>query len=145
MNLVGSAVSSYPSTPAPRSSCATLVTLSIRLLTVVTRHRRRGRGLGLVAAADLEDDLHVVAGAPSADAPVEIVLGRGADEVVIVAREELESAGLRRERPEGDGKVHRSARLVADRYYPRTRIRYPTGLVLLLGHLQKASKGGKEY
>lgn len=76
-----------------------------------------------------------MAGAPSADAPVEIVLGRGADEVVIVAREELEAPGLWRERPEGDGEVHHFARLVAHRYYPRTGVRYPTRLVLLLGHL----------
>lgn len=102
---------------------------------VVARCRRRGGGLGLVSAADLEDDLHVVAGAPSADAPVKIVLGRGADEVVIVAREELEAPGLRRERPERDGEVHRFARLVAHRYHPRTRVRYPTCLVLLLGHV----------
>lgn len=110
-----------------------------RILTVVARCRRRG-GLSLVAAADLEDDLHVVAGAPSADAPVEIVLGRGADEVVIVAREELEAPRLRRERPERDGEVHRFARLVAHRYYPRTRVCYPTCLVLLLGHLQNAQE-----
>lgn len=76
-----------------------------------------------------------MAGAPSADAPVEVVLGRGADEVVIVAREELEASGLWRERPKGDGEVHHFARLVAHRYYPRIRVRYPTCLVLLLGHL----------
>lgn len=113
---------------------------SSRILTVVTRCRRRGGGLGLVAAADLEDNLHVVAGAPSTDAPVKIVLGRGADEVVIVAREEFEAPGLRRERPERDGEVHRFTRLVAHRYYPRTRVRYPTCLVLLLGHLQNAQE-----
>lgn len=109
----------------------------IRILTIVARRRRRGRGLGLIAAADLEDDLHVVAGAPSADAPVEVILGRGADEVVIVAREELETPGLRRERPEGDGEVHRFARLVAHRYHPWTRVRYPTCLILLLRHLHE--------
>lgn len=76
-----------------------------------------------------------MAGAPSADAPMEIVLGRGADEIVIVAREELEAPGLWCERPEGDGEVHRFARLVAHRYYSRTGIRYPTCLVLLLGHV----------
>lgn len=81
-----------------------------------------------------------MAGAPAADAPMEVVLGRGADEVVIVAWEELETTGLRRERPEGDGEVHRSARLVADRYYPRIGVRYPTCLVLLLGHLQNAEE-----
>lgn len=111
----------------------------LAILTIITRCRRRG-GLGFIAAADLEDDLHVVAGAPSADAPVKIILGRGADEVVIVAREEFEAPGLRRERPERDGEVHRFARLVAHRYYPRTRIRYPTCLVLLLGHLQNAQE-----
>lgn len=126
-----------------RSFCFSIIELvpfdsskrSLEILTVVTRCRR-GRGLGLVVAADLEDDLHVVTGAPSADAPVEIILGRGADEIVIVAREELEAPGLRRERPEGDGEVHHSVRLVAHRYYSRTGIRYPTCLVLLLGHLQ---------
>lgn len=81
-----------------------------------------------------------MAGAPAADAPVKIVLGRGADEVVIVAREELETTRLRRERPEGDGEIQRFARLVADRYYPRTGIRYPACLVLLLGHLQNAQE-----
>jgi len=76
-----------------------------------------------------------VAGAPSADAPMKIVLGRGADKVVIVARQEFEAPGLRRERPEGDGEVHRPAWLVAHRYHARTRIRYPTCLVLFFGHL----------
>lgn len=112
---------------------------SHRLLTVVARRRRRGRGLD-IGAADLEDNLHVVAGAPAADAPVEVVLGRGADEVVIVAREELQTIRLRRKRPEGDGEVHRFARLVADRYYPRTGVRYPACLVLLFGHLQNAEE-----
>lgn len=79
-------------------------------------------------------------GAPATDAPVKIVLGRGADEVVIVAREELETTRLRCKRPEGDSEVHHSARLVADRYYPRTGVRYPACLVLLLGHLQNAKE-----
>lgn len=102
---------------------------------VVARCRRRSGGLSLIAAADLEDDLHVVAGAPSANAPVKVILGRGADEVVIVAREEFEAPRLRRKRPKRDGKVHRFARLVAHCYYPRTRVRYPTCFVLLLGHV----------
>lgn len=77
-----------------------------------------------------------MAGAPSADAPVEIVLGRGADEVIIVAREEFEAPGLRRERPEGDGEVHRFAWLVTHRYHPRTWVRYSTRFIFLLGNLQ---------
>lgn len=77
-----------------------------------------------------------MAGAPSADAPVKIVLGRGADEVVIVPWEKFEAPGLRREWPEGDGEVHRSARFVTHRYYPWTWIRYTTRLVFLLGHLR---------
>jgi len=81
-----------------------------------------------------------VAGAPSADAPVKVVLGRGADEVVIVAREELEAPRLRREWPKRDGEIHRFARLIAHCYYPRTRVRYPTCFVLLLGHLQNAQE-----
>jgi hypothetical protein len=74
---------------------------------------------------------------------MKIVLGRGADEVVIVARQEFEAPGLRRERPEGDGEVHRPARLVAHRYHARTGIRYPTCLVLFLGHLR--SKPEKSF
>lgn len=112
------------------------LTRLFEILTVIARCRRRGRGLGIVAAADFEDDLHVVAGTPTADTPMQVVFGRGADEVVIVARKKLESSGLRRKRPEGDGKVHRSSRLIALRYYPRTGIRYPTRVIFLFGHLQ---------
>lgn len=82
-----------------------------------------------------------MAGAPAADTPVQIVLGRRADEVVIVTREEFETPGLRRERPERDGEVHRPFRPVALRYYPRTRIRYSTRVVLLLGHLRQKRPG----
>ena len=74
-------------------------------------------------------------GAAAPDAPVQVVLGRRADEVVVAARVELQAAGLRRERPERYREVHRLEGLVADRYDPRTRIRYPTRLVLLLRHL----------
>lgn len=79
-------------------------------------------------------------GAASADAPVQVLLGGGADEVVVAARMELQAAGLRRERPERYREVHRFKGLVADRYDPRTRIRYPTRFVLLFRHLQNNAR-----
>lgn len=100
---------------------------------IVARCRRGRGGVSVVAAANLEDYLHVVAGAPSTDTLVQIVLRRGADEVVIASWKELWTSGLRCERPEGDSEVQRLVGIVADRYAPRSRIRYPTCFVLLLG------------
>lgn len=64
-------------------------TIKRRILTIVARCSRRRRGVSLVAAAHLEDHLHVVTGASSTDAFMKVVLGRSADEIVIVAWQEL--------------------------------------------------------
>lgn len=66
---------------------------------------------------------------------MEVVLGRSADEIVIVAWQELQAFGLRCERPEGDREVHSLIRVVTDRYHSRIRICYPTCFVLLFGHI----------
>lgn len=112
-----------------------------QVLTIVARCRRGRGGVSVVAAANLEDYLHVVAGAPSTDTLVQIVLRRGADEVVIASWKELWTSGLRCERPEGDSEVQRLVGIVADRYAPRSRIRYPTCFVLLLGDLKGKVQG----
>jgi hypothetical protein len=76
-----------------------------------------------------------VGGAAPADTPVQVVLRRGANEVVIATRVELQATGLRRKWPECYGEVQHRGGLVAYRYDPWTRIRYSTRLVLLLRHL----------
>lgn len=86
-------------------------------------------------AAHFEDDLHVVGGAAAANAAVQVVLGRGADEVVIVAGRELEAAGLRRERSEGDGVVEQLVGLITDGDDSGCRIGDTTRVVLLLGDI----------
>lgn len=106
-----------------------------RVLTIVARCCWWRWGVSLVAAAYFEDNLHVVTGASSTDAFVEVVLGRGADEIVIVAWQELQAFGLRCERPEGDREVHGLIRVVADRYHPWIWICYPTRFILLFRHL----------
>ena len=106
-----------------------------RVLTIVARCCWWRWGVSLVAAAYFEDNLHVVTGASSTDAFVEVVLGRGADEIVIVAWQELQAFGLRCERPEGDREVHGLIRVVADRYHPWIWICYPTCFILLFRHL----------
>lgn len=90
----------------------------------------------VVCTAHLEDYLHVVCGAPSADAPVEVVLWRRADKVVVVPGEKLQPAGLRCKRPERYGEVHCFCGFVANRYHPRTRVRYSAGLVFFFRHLK---------
>jgi len=57
------------------------------------------------------------------------------DEVVILAGSELESAGLRCERAEGDGEVHELVRLVAHGDDARIGVGYAARVVLLLGHV----------
>lgn len=96
--------------------------------------RRTGRVL-LGLAAHAEHQLHVVGEAAAAYAPVQVVLTGRADEVVVLPREELQPARLRRERPEGDGEEHQLVRLVADGYYPRVGVCYSASVVLLLGHI----------
>lgn len=73
--------------------------------------------------------------APAPYSPVQIVAGGRGDEIIVVPREELQSPRLRRERPERDGKVHQLVGLVADGDYPGIGVRYPAGLVLVLGHV----------
>lgn len=84
-------------------------------------------------AAYLEDNLHVVGGAAAADAAMQVVLRRGADKVVIVARRKLEAAGLRRERSEGDGVVEQLVRLITDGDYAGCGVGDTTRVVLFLG------------
>lgn len=59
------------------------------------------------------------------------------NEIVVLSRLKLESAGLRCERPERYGDVHQFVRLVAVRYDPRIGISDPAHIVFLLGHLKR--------
>lgn len=95
------------------------------------RRRRTGRIL-LGLAAHAEHQLHVVGEATAADTPVQVVLARRADEVVVLPRKELQPARLRREGSECDGEEHQLVRLVADGYYPRVGVGDSTSVVLLL-------------
>lgn len=52
------------------------------------------------------------------------------DEVVIVAGQKLQTARLRRKRPERDRKEHQLLRLIADRYNPRIGVGDAARLVL---------------
>lgn len=96
------------------------------------RRRRGGGGRRLLLAAHPEDQLHVVGGAPAADAPVQVVLGGGADEVVVAAGEELQPARLRAERAEGDGEEEQLVGFVADGDHPRVGVGDAARVVLLL-------------
>lgn len=101
------------------------------------RHCGRGsaRARGLLQTPHLEHDLHIVRGAAAADPPVEVVAGRRGDEIVIVAGQELQAARLRRERPEGDRKVHQFVGLVAHGNNARVGIRDAARLILILRHV----------
>jgi len=66
---------------------------------------------------------------------VQVISRRCGDEVVILSGSEFKSAGLRRERAEGDGEVHELVRLVANGDDSRIGIGYTTRVVLLLGHV----------
>lgn len=57
------------------------------------------------------------------------------DEVVVLSGPEFESAGLRRERTEGDGEVHELVGLVADGDDARIGIGDATRIVLFFGHV----------
>ena len=61
-----------------------------------------------------EDHLHVVGGAAASNSTVEILVGRGGNEVVVLAGSELKTSGSRCEGSEGDGEVHETVRTVAD-------------------------------
>lgn len=74
-------------------------------------------------------------GASAADASVQVVAGGRGDEVVVVAGQELEPAGLRRERPERNGEVHQLVGLVAHGDDARVRVRYAARLVLVFRHI----------
>ena len=67
----------------------------------------------------LEDHLHVVRPAPAPRPPVDVLVGGGGDEVVLLARRELQGPGCGGEGPEGDGEVHEGAGPVTDGHYPR--------------------------
>jgi len=66
---------------------------------------------------------------------MQVISRRCGDEVVILAGSELESAGLRCERAEGDGEVHELVRLVAHGDDARIGVGYAARVVLLLGHV----------
>lgn len=101
------------------------------------RRGRRGQGRGgrLLGAAHPEHQLHVVARAPAAYAPVQVLPRRRADEVVRLPRLELEPARLGAERAERDREEHDDLGLVADGDDPRVGVRDAARLVLLLGHV----------
>ena len=82
----------------------------------------------------LEDHLHVVGAAPAADPPVYVGVGGGGDEVVLLARGELQGPGCGGEGPEGDGEVHEPPRSVAHGHNPRPRTAHSARLKLLLVH-----------
>jgi len=58
------------------------------------------------------------------------------NEIVVLSRLKFESSGLRRERPERYGDVHKFVRLVAVRYDPRIGISDSAHIIFLLGHLE---------
>ena len=82
----------------------------------------------------LEDHLHVVGPAPPAGPPVDVLVGGGGDEVVLLPWGELQGPGGGGEGPEGDGEVHEAPGSVADRHDPRCGAADSAGLELLLVH-----------
>ena len=87
-----------------------------------------------MARSHLDHHFHVVGGAVTARPPVQ-VHGRGrGDEVVGLARLELQRRGVGAEAPKRDGKVAEALRLVAHGHNLGTRVRHPTAEVLVLGH-----------
>lgn len=73
--------------------------------------------------------------AAAADAPVQVVQrGRGY-EVVVVPGQELQPAGLRRERSERYREVHQLERLVAHGDYSRTGVCYSARFVFIFAYV----------
>lgn len=64
---------------------------------------------------------------------MEVVLGRGRDEVVVVTRMKLQSTGGGRERAESDGEIHQLMRPIAQRHDLGSGLRDSTRVVLLFG------------
>ena len=100
-------------------------------------HRGEERGVngrGRLPVSHIEHHLHVVRAAEAAGPPVNVSLCRGGDEVICLARLELQPPGGGGECPEGDGEVHEALRLVADGHNLRLGVGHPAALELLLGH-----------
>ena len=87
-----------------------------------------------LALRHFKDHLHVVGPAPASRPPVEVLVGGGGDEVVLLARGELQGPGCGGEGSEGDGEVHEGPGPVADRHYPRPGTAHSTRLELLPVH-----------
>ena len=87
-----------------------------------------------LALRHFKDHLHVVGPAPASRPPVEVLVGGGGDEVVLLARGELQGPGCGGEGSEGDGEVHEGPGPVADRHYPRPGTAHTTRLELLPVH-----------
>ena len=111
----------------------------------VDRPRRRREGLVrqsgptaatgprlVVVVGHLELHLHVVRGALAAEPSVQVPVGRGRYEVVVLAGVKLHAVGGRREGPERDGEVHELVRLGALRDHPGVGAHDAAGVVLLL-------------
>ena len=97
-------------------------------------NRDTGERFILLARPHLDHHLHVVGGAVAARPPVQ-VHGRGrGDEVVGLARLELQRRGVGAEAPERYGKVAEALRLVAHCHNLWSRVGDPAAEVLVLGH-----------
>ena len=84
--------------------------------------------------SNIEHHLHVVRAAEAAGPPVDVSLCRGGDEVICLARLELQAPGGGGEGPEGDGEVHEALRLVADGHNLGLGVGHSAALEFLLGH-----------
>lgn len=99
------------------------------------RLRLRRRRLLLRLAAHPEHQLHVVTQTSAPDASVQVVFTGRRYEVVVLPREELQAARLRRKRPERYSEKHQFVRFIAYRDYPGVRISYPTRIIFLFTHV----------
>ena len=87
-----------------------------------------------LSVSHIEHHLHVVRATEAARPPVDVSLCRGGDEVICLARLELQPPGGGGECPEGDGEVHEALRLVADGHYLGLGVGHSAALKLLSGH-----------